>query len=66
MTDPVLSNVLSPVPSTYGVKRFHPPPVTLQDLSHINAVLISHDHVDHLDMKTIQHLARAKREHRED
>jgi L-ascorbate metabolism protein UlaG (beta-lactamase superfamily) len=57
MTDPVLSNVLSPVPFIYGVKRFHPPPVVLQDLSHINAVLISHDHFDHLDMKTIQHLA---------
>jgi L-ascorbate metabolism protein UlaG (beta-lactamase superfamily) len=57
MTDPVLSNVLSPVPFIYGVKRFHPPPVRLQDLSHINAVLISHDHFDHLDMKTIQHLA---------
>ena len=58
MTDPVLSNVLSPVPFIYGVKRFHPPPVTLQDLSHINAVLISHDHFDHMGLGVGAHLKR--------
>jgi L-ascorbate metabolism protein UlaG (beta-lactamase superfamily) len=55
MTDPVLSDVVSPVP--IGPKRMHPPPIPLADLSGIDAVLISHDHYDHLDMKTIQHLA---------
>jgi L-ascorbate metabolism protein UlaG (beta-lactamase superfamily) len=55
MTDPVLSDVVSPVP--IGPKRMHPPPIGLADLSGIDAVLISHDHYDHLDMKTIQHLA---------
>ena len=55
MTDPVLSDVVSPVP--FGPKRMHPPPIALADLSGIDAVLISHDHYDHLDMKTIQHLA---------
>jgi len=55
MTDPVLSDVVSPVP--IGPKRMHPPPLALADLSGIDAVLISHDHYDHLDMKTIQHLA---------
>jgi L-ascorbate metabolism protein UlaG (beta-lactamase superfamily) len=55
MTDPVLSDVVSPVP--FGPKRMHPPPLALADLSGIDAVLISHDHYDHLDMKTIQHLA---------
>ena len=57
MTDPVLSDAVSPVPLIYGPKRMHPPPIALQDLSHIDAVLISHDHYDHLDMKTVKHLA---------
>jgi L-ascorbate metabolism protein UlaG (beta-lactamase superfamily) len=51
----VLSDVVSPLP--IGPKRMHPPPIELDDLSGIDAVLISHDHYDHLDMKTIQHLA---------
>jgi L-ascorbate metabolism protein UlaG (beta-lactamase superfamily) len=55
MTDPVLSDVVSPV--QIGPKRMHPPPIGLADLAGIDAVLISHDHYDHLDMKTIQHLA---------
>lgn len=55
MTDPVLSDVVSPMP--IGPKRMHAPPLALADLSGIDAVLISHDHYDHLDMRTIQHLA---------
>jgi L-ascorbate metabolism protein UlaG (beta-lactamase superfamily) len=55
MTDPVLSDVVSPVP--IGPERMHSPPIALAELSGIDAVLISHDHYDHLDMKTIQHLA---------
>jgi L-ascorbate metabolism protein UlaG (beta-lactamase superfamily) len=55
MTDPVLSDVVSPVP--FGPERMHAPPIELAQLSGIDAVLISHDHYDHLDMKTIQHLA---------
>jgi L-ascorbate metabolism protein UlaG (beta-lactamase superfamily) len=55
MTDPVLSDRVSPVP--IGPKRMHAPPIALADLSGIDAVLISHDHYDHLDMETIEHLA---------
>lgn len=57
MVDPVLSDVVSPVPMVYGPRRFHPPPIALEQLSNIDAVVISHDHYDHLDMKTVQHLA---------
>jgi L-ascorbate metabolism protein UlaG (beta-lactamase superfamily) len=55
MTDPVLSDVVSPVP--IGPKRMHPPPRALAARAGIDAVLISHDHYDHLDMQTIRHLA---------
>ncbi len=55
LIDPVFSEYASPF--NFGPKRFHPPPITLQDLPKIDAVLISHDHYDHLDMNTIIHLA---------
>ncbi len=57
MTDPVLSQRVSPLVSV-GPKRFHAPPVSLDDLSGIDFVVISHDHYDHLDMATIRHLAK--------
>jgi L-ascorbate metabolism protein UlaG (beta-lactamase superfamily) len=45
-------------PSTIvGPKRFFPPPLALADLPSIDAVVISHDHYDHLDMETIRALA---------
>ena len=56
MTDPVFSKVVSPVPPI-GPARFHATPIALTDVSGIDAVVISHDHYDHLDMKTVQHLA---------
>lgn len=55
MTDPVLSDVVSPIP--IGPERMHRPPIALEQLAGIDAVVISHDHYDHLDMKTVQHLA---------
>lgn len=56
MTDPILSEYASPF--NFGPKRFHPPPIKMEDLSHIDAVVVSHDHYDHLDMRTVQHLAK--------
>jgi L-ascorbate metabolism protein UlaG (beta-lactamase superfamily) len=56
LTDPVWSERCSPFQSI-GPKRFHPPPIALDDVGKIDAVVISHDHYDHLDMQTIQSLS---------
>ncbi len=58
MTDPVLSQRVSPVQFA-GPARMHPPPIALDQLAGIDAVVISHDHYDHLDMDTVRHLAGA-------
>ncbi len=56
LTDPVFGPRSSPSPY-FGPKRFHPAPVTVADLPPLDAVLISHDHYDHLDEPTIRELA---------
>jgi len=52
LTDPVFGERVSPLPFA-GPKRWYAPPVALEDLPEIDAVVISHDHYDHLDMHTI-------------
>ena len=54
--DPVLSERASPFQWS-GPKRFHAAPQTVADLPDIDAVVISHDHYDHLDMATIEGLS---------
>ncbi len=56
LVDPMFSEYASPF--AYGPRRLHPTPIALADLPPIDAVLITHDHYDHLDMRTAQHLAR--------
>ncbi|WP_421870569.1 MBL fold metallo-hydrolase [Motiliproteus sp.] len=56
LIDPVFSDRASPV-QWMGPKRFHPVPVALDSLPSIKAVIISHDHYDHLDKASIQALA---------
>jgi len=56
LVDPVFSDYASPFQGI-GPKRTHPPPIALADLPRIDVVMISHDHYDHLDMRTIQHLS---------
>lgn len=56
LTDPVFSERASPM-SCMGPKRFHAPPLTIDELPPITGVIISHDHYDHLDHDAIQALA---------
>ena len=59
LTDPVWGERASPV-SFAGPKRFQPVPITLAQLPELNAVIVSHDHYDHLDYPTILELAKRK------
>lgn len=56
LTDPIWSERCSPV-GFAGPKRFHAPGIPWDKLPEIDAVIISHDHYDHLDMDTIKALA---------
>lgn len=57
LTDPVWAERASPS-RMFGPKRFHPPPLALADLPRLDAVIISHDHFDHLDKDAVIALAR--------
>jgi L-ascorbate metabolism protein UlaG (beta-lactamase superfamily) len=52
MTDPVFSKRASPVQWS-GPARFHAPPIGIEELPPIKAVILSHDHYDHLDHAAI-------------
>ena len=52
LIDPVWADRASPF-SYMGPKRFFAPPLALSSLPNIDAVVISHDHYDHLDHQTI-------------
>ncbi len=57
LTDPVFGERVSPV-SFAGPRRFHPVPVSIDALPELDAVLLSHDHFDHLCAGSMQQLAR--------
>ena len=59
LTDPVWSERASPLPFA-GPRRFHPPPAELAELPPLDAVILSHDHYDHLDRTTILKLAKTR------
>jgi L-ascorbate metabolism protein UlaG (beta-lactamase superfamily) len=58
LTDPVWGPRASPSRSI-GPKRFQPVPVAIDALPPIDAVIVSHDHYDHLDYPTIRELVKA-------
>ena len=56
LTDPVWSQRASFL-SFMGPKRFFDAPLPLYELPRLDAILVSHDHYDHLDKQTIKYFA---------
>ncbi|QRN99945.1 MBL fold metallo-hydrolase [Archangium violaceum] len=52
LMDPVWSERASPL-TWVGPKRWYSPPIALGELPPVDAVIISHDHYDHLDHPTV-------------
>jgi L-ascorbate metabolism protein UlaG (beta-lactamase superfamily) len=63
LLDPVWDERASPV-QWLGPKRFFAPPLRLEDLPPLDAVLESHDHYDHLGAGTVRRLAELQPEAR--
>ena len=57
LIDPFWGERASPF-SFMGFKRFFPPPMPLDEMPDVDAVVISHDHIDHLDEPAIAWLNR--------
>jgi L-ascorbate metabolism protein UlaG (beta-lactamase superfamily) len=56
LTDPVFGDRASPVRFA-GPRRFHPVPAQIAELPALDAILISHDHLDHLCKPSVRELA---------
>lgn len=56
LTDPIFGERCSPVRFA-GPRRLHRPGIELEDLPEVDAVIISHDHYDHLDQESAKALA---------
>ena len=61
LMDPVWDERASPV-TFAGPKRFFAPTIALKDLPRLDAIVISHDHYDHLGEQTVRELARLRPE----
>ena len=60
LTDPHLTKRASPV-SFAGPSRTTPPGLELKDLPVIDIIVISHNHYDHLDKKTLQQIIKQQK-----
>lgn len=58
LIDPVFGDRCSPV-TWLGPRRYHPPGLPLEQVLPVDAVLISHNHYDHLDLTTIRKILSA-------
>ena len=56
--DPVWARRASPS-TLVGPRRFHEPPLSLDSLPPLDAILASHDHYDHLDRGVVRAIARS-------
>ncbi|MEM0962511.1 MAG: MBL fold metallo-hydrolase [Bacteroidota bacterium] len=56
LIDPLFSDHASPGP-LFGIRRFHVPPLPLADVPDLDAVVLTHDHYDHLDYNAVRQLA---------
>ena len=56
LTDPVFGPRAAPV-SWAGPKRFHEVPIEPEQLPPLDAIIVSHDHYDHLDFLSVSRLA---------
>jgi L-ascorbate metabolism protein UlaG (beta-lactamase superfamily) len=63
LVDPVWDQRASPV-QWFGPKRFFAPTLALEDFPRLDAVLLSHDHYDHLGKGTVRQLAKLQPEAR--
>lgn len=59
--DPALADKASPS-WLVGPSRAHPSPLSVDDLADVDAVCLSHDHYDHLDLHAIRGLAKGRAE----
>lgn len=55
LTDPILSKRASPV-SFAGPHRVRPPAIFCRNLPPIHVVLVSHNHYDHMDLRTLKEI----------
>jgi L-ascorbate metabolism protein UlaG (beta-lactamase superfamily) len=60
LIDPFLSDYASPIPGI-GPRRFTPPALTVEQLPPIDVLIVSHNHYDHLDARTIAALPHKRR-----
>nr|WP_240189329.1 MBL fold metallo-hydrolase [Nakamurella flavida] len=60
LTDPVWQERVSPS-QVVGPARLHPMPLALVELPQVDAIVISHDHYDHLELAAVRTLLRTQR-----
>jgi L-ascorbate metabolism protein UlaG (beta-lactamase superfamily) len=59
LTDPVFGERASPL-SFAGARRFHPVPAAIRELPPLDAIILSHDHYDHLCAQSMRELAKLR------